>query len=578
MNKLNSKFNETHLITFFIAYFLISKLYFLYFNPINIGSNVIALNTQIFYNAKSFEFLPQSFHDWNHPGTPLYYYTNIVSLLIGGLHINNLQNFLLFNHIIFYMINILSIIYFVNYFKSKIDLKNIIIFFLIIFSFDTNLLAIENIDYTALQVPISLFILIFTFKVLDDSSYTNLILLSIILAFSISIIMVFLPFIICSFLALFNQLIICGKKFKKFFFSFLSFIIIFLLFNFPIIGRLPKIFYNVLFAREDTSFNLLDTFDLLKKAILFFAEHNIFLGFLIIIFLSFTIYEITKNIFLKKLKFIFDSKIIFLSSVFFFFLYTLIVASKEMPGNNLVQGVLLRNTYLYSCFIFISFFLIAKNKIYNKTYSFILTLSILSFILTNYTYTKVRNDIIASNKINNAILKQEVGKYVSENSKILVYSDAGYGYEDFSIISRGNSILAGEKFTAELIKYYPNLRYLRLHDIVNYKFKKLSSIQNHPFYDWFDLKIKDILPPNLYLIFSHKSFHLTGGSLTDPLRSKELFIGADNNKTVDAIIFNNTKIIDGLDMEILIKYLKINSNLINHYRFNIENDIWYIIY
>ena len=38
-------------------------------------------------------------------------------------------------------------------------------------------------------------------------------------------------------------------------------------------------------------------------------------------------------------------------------------------------------------------------------------------------------------KINNAILKQEVGKYVSENSKILVYSDAGYGYEDFSIIA-----------------------------------------------------------------------------------------------------------------------------------------------
>ena len=76
------KFSETHLITFFIAYFFISKLYLLYFNPINIGSNVIALNTQIFYNAKSFEFLPQSFHDWNHPGTPLYYYTNIVSLLI----------------------------------------------------------------------------------------------------------------------------------------------------------------------------------------------------------------------------------------------------------------------------------------------------------------------------------------------------------------------------------------------------------------------------------------------------------------------------------------------------------------
>ena len=221
------KLNETHLIIFFVIYFLISKLYFLYFNPINIGSNVIALNTHIFYNAKSFEFLPQSFHDWNHPGTPFYYYTNIVSLLIGGLHINNLQNFLLFNHIIFYIINIFSIFYFINYFKNKIDLKNLIIFLLIIFSFDTNLLAIENIDYTALQVPIALFILIFTFKVLDDPNYKNLFLLSIILAFSISIIMVFLPLTICSFLALFNQLIICSRKFKKFFFIFFSFIVFF---------------------------------------------------------------------------------------------------------------------------------------------------------------------------------------------------------------------------------------------------------------------------------------------------------------------------------------------------------------
>ena len=572
------KLNETHLIIFFVIYFLISKLYFLYFNPINIGSNVIALNTHIFYNAKSFEFLPQSFHDWNHPGTPFYYYTNIVSLLIGGLHINNLQNFLLFNHIIFYIINIFSIFYFINYFKNKIDLKNLIIFLLIIFSFDTNLLAIENIDYTALQVPIALFILIFTFKVLDDPNYKNLFLLSIILAFSISIIMVFLPFIICSFLTLFNQLIICSKKFKKFFFIFFSFIIFFLLFNFPIIGRLPKIFYNVLFAREDTSFNILDTFTLLKKAILFLANHNIFLCFLIIFFISFIIYELIKNILDKKLKFIFDSKIIFLSSVSFFFLYTFIVASKEMPGENFVQGVLLRNTYLYSCFIFISFFLLAKNKIYNQIYFFILAMCFLSFILTNYTYINLRNNIIASNKINNAILQKEVGKYVTENSKILVYSDAGYGYEDFNIISRGNSIFAGEKFTTELIRYFPRLRYLRLHDIVNNKFKKFSSIQNHPFYDWFDEKIKDILPSNLYLMFSHKSFHLTGGSLTDPLRSKELFIRAHNNETVDAIIFNNTRIIDGLDMEIFIKYLKINSNLINHYRFNVQNDTWYIIY
>ena len=573
-----TKFNEIHLITFFIIYFLITKLYFLYLNPINIGSNVIALNTHIFYNAKSFEFLPQSFYDWNHPGTPFYYYTNIVSLLIGGLHIDNFQKFLVFNHIVFYIINIISIYYFVYYFKKKIDLKNIIIFFLIIFSFDTNLLAIENIDYTALQVPISIFILIFTFKVLDNSSYKNLILLSVILAFSISIIMVFLPFIICSFLTLFNKLIICSKNFKKFFSLLLSFIFFFLIFNFPIIGRLPKIFYNVLFAREDTSFNILDTFSLLEKAILYLSNYNIFLCFLIIFFFSLAIYELIKIALTNKSKFIFDSKIIFLSSISFFFLYTLIVASKEISAQNLVQGVLLRNTYLYSCFIFISFFLLDKSKIYNRIYFLILIFSILSFILTNHTYIKIRNNLIAINKNNNSILKEEVSKHVLKNSKILVFSDAGYGYENFSIISRGNSVFAGEKFTSELIKYYPNLRYLRLHDIVNNTFRKFTSMQSHPLYDRFDAKIKDILPSNLYLILSHKSFHLTGGSLTDPLRSKELFIKAHNNETVDAIIFNDSSLINGLNIEILIRYLKLNSSLSNHHRFNIQTDTWYIIY
>ena len=50
------KLNEIHLIFFFTAYFLLSKLYFLYFNPINIGSNVVALNTHIFYNASHLNF------------------------------------------------------------------------------------------------------------------------------------------------------------------------------------------------------------------------------------------------------------------------------------------------------------------------------------------------------------------------------------------------------------------------------------------------------------------------------------------------------------------------------------------
>ena len=115
-------------------------------------------------------------------------------------------------------------------------------------SFDTNLLGIENVDYTSLQLPITLLILVSTIKTLENPSNKNLFILSLILSLSISIIMVFLPFVISIFLVLFTKLILISKKINNFILFVLFFICGLIIFNFPIIGRIPKILYNVLFS------------------------------------------------------------------------------------------------------------------------------------------------------------------------------------------------------------------------------------------------------------------------------------------------------------------------------------------
>lgn len=577
---LKLKLNEIHLIFFFTAYFLLSKLYFLYFNPINIGSNVVALNTHIFYNAKSFEFLPQSFHDWNHPGTPFYYLTNLISILIGGLHIKNLEKFLFISHIFLFLINIFSIYYFVNFIKKSVGIENLLIFLLIIFSFDTNLLGIENVDYTSLQLPITLLLLIFSIKTIENPSNKNIFLLSLILSFSISIIMVFLPFVISIFLVLFTKLILISKKINNFILFVLFFICGLIIFNFPIIGRIPKILYNVLFSREDTTFNILESFQLLQNSLIYLFSYNFFLFFLIVIFLFFVILETVKRIYVHRFNFFLNSKNLLIGLITFFFVYTLIVASKDTNQQWDVQGIFFRNTYVYSSFIGLLFFWIKNGKFYNSSRYFIIYLCLFSFLLTNYNYISKRNNILEINNQNNLKFYNSLKKYVSSTSKILIYSDTGYAYENFNILSRANSVFAGDKFTHELIDEYPNLRYLRIHDIVHNNFKKLSNVQKNYFYDKFDQNIKKLFPYKLYLILSHKSYHETGGSFSDPKRSKDIYIKKSNEKKdeVDLVVFNNSHIIQNIDVNKIISFIKTKSKLTSDDKFKIGDDYWYIIY
>jgi len=407
-----------------------------------------------------------------------------------------------------------------------------------------------------------------------------LFLLSLILSLSISIIMVFLPYLLSIFIIFFNQLVLITKKIKKFFIFTIFFIVNLIIFNFPILGRMPKIFYNVLFSRKDTTFNFFESFFLLKSSIITLINQNIFLFFLVSVFISYVFFEILKKIYYFGLRNIFDSKSFLIILITFFFIYTFIVASKDTNQNWNIQGIFFRNTYIYSSFILLSFFWIEKNKFYNSIKYFLILVSTISFLFTNVNYISKRINNSKINNQNKLNFKKNLEKYTSSADQILIYSDTGYAFENFNILSRANSVFAGDKFTAELIDQYPELRYLRIHDIVHNNFEKLSRIQKNKFYDNIDKKIKKFLPYKWYLILSHKSFHETGGSFTDPNRSKKVYI-KNKKKIIDdvnLVIFNNSHIIKNIDVKKIISHIKTSTNLKKSSKFRIGGDTWFVIY
>ena len=77
-----------------ILFFSFFKLYYLFLFPIEHGFvTSYSANTLIFYNSKSFLLKAQSFNDWNHPGTPIYYFVFVISKIIGGLQYENFSKF-----------------------------------------------------------------------------------------------------------------------------------------------------------------------------------------------------------------------------------------------------------------------------------------------------------------------------------------------------------------------------------------------------------------------------------------------------------------------------------------------------
>jgi hypothetical protein len=569
------KLKNIYLVLFiFFSFLIFLKSYFIFIKPVGTQYYTYSANVFIFYNLKSFLEIPQSFYDWNHPGTPIYYFYSIINNILNITKIENYHKYILISHFFGTFFYTFSIYFFLRYFSNKINIKLILIFLFFSFSFVHSIQTLEVIDPTYFLFPLALVLCVYSDKIFFDKKYKNkhIIKFSILLALACSIKLTFLPFFLVILICLtFTNL----SLFFKFIFFYLSSLIIF---NFPILGRIPKIFFYIIFQREDTSvkFSLL----LIKlKEILDFIFYN---NFFLFLFLLVMLIIFTKNLFLINMKDIKKVQFLYAFLISATFAYTLILTSYDIKGYENSWGIaeLFRNCYIYSIF-FIPLVRILKLK--KVETNFLLIITFLSMILNVFNYIDVRNtkveNIKKKNYIFTKILKEK--KINLTNNLTAFYSRSGYPFGDENIFYLANSIFAGEKFNNELLNQYKYIRLLRLNDILHQNENiPLTYNKIRQRYNDFDKKLENFFSKNIYLILSHKSLQKTNTSLLGGNnRSKDLFIKNTDDK-IKYIIYNEN---DGLllkdDNKFFVRnYIKNHKDITVKQITNIkiDNDMWVI--
>jgi hypothetical protein len=345
------------------SFVLLFKIYTLFINPITAGSIGFSSQTFIFYNTLSFNKVAQSFLDWNHPGTPIYYLNYIFSFFWLNDDINQFQKFIYLSHFLNYLLIFYYFCFFINYFKFYLKVREILIFSFFLFSFHFSLQTLEIIDPSNYLIPLSLISVVFLFKTFFSNSYKYLYINSFVLSLCLSIKLTFIPFFISAYISIFFKFINDGKfKFKKFFLFNFFFIFFFIFLNFPILGRIPKIFYNIFFSRDDTLFNFLDIINILKYEYIFLRDQNFLLLSSFFIFLVVFILVIAKKFILKKKN---ENQIYFIFYILLFlsFLHILFVSNVEMKDFLTKRpSTLFRHLCFYSIFVIPLFFVIGSNS------------------------------------------------------------------------------------------------------------------------------------------------------------------------------------------------------------------------
>ena len=562
--------NNTNFIIFFIFSFVFLKLYFLVIEPTNIGSYTIAVNAHIYYNSKSFyEVAAQAFNDWNHPGTPIYFLGSIIGFFINGLELEKIQIFLIVNHIITLSLLIFSIIYFINKTKRFIDQKISISFLLLTFSFDCNFLFLESVDLQGYLMP---FILIKIAILLNCISNNNFhindlskigIISSLLLAIKISTI----PFVVST--AIYILIHQFRNKEIYNYIKYLSILFLsFLFFNFPIIGRIPKIFYNILFVRDDTILNFNEISSIVEEAAKIVSFADYFFIILIILIFSGTLI----NIFLNFKNNVNLNIFILLTS--FWFIYTFATTILVIEEHRF-RGVISRHSYFYLYIILLQKNLWENNS-FIKIKKYLLIISFSIFCIKSLTYINDRTNYLNLVAEKEVLFNEKISEYVNEESKIAIYNNLGYGYADYSMLAASNDVFSSEAFTEELNKKFKDLRYLRINNIernlLDKDDSKLDNLSIADLYENFDLKLKKYLTHRLYLVLSHKSYKITNPQYFKK-KNNEIYTEKLKEKKLDVILVGSHKL---KNKDYLLDFLTKETGLTKHY-FDIKGDRWAIL-
>ena len=587
----NYKAFEVKIFLFiFLSLMTILKAYLVLVFPREITFFSSGMSKFNYYNTLSFSLDMQSFRDANHPGTPIYMVGYLILLLIGN-QINHFYQYFYIHHFLILIFNVCSTIVFVNYFRKKIEIKKIFIFLIIFVSAFNFLFGLEVVGLIPYQFGISLFLITYFIKSINSNKNLKLALFC---ALSISIKMTFLPFVISILIAKVFHETIENKSFQRFF-KFLSFFsIFFILCNFPILGRLPKVFLDIFFFRNDTSVSLNKSFESIKFTFIELFSNSILILPIILIFIIIFLYNSFVFLIDKK-KFINKSSevlplIIFNLLITFFYFFTFLnsgqVFSLDIAINSLERENFFRNNYPYLVFIFINLYISSR---YFKIHFFkfdkiILIFSILLFLTTPLNYIKYRAIFIADKEARRKILIQQVSKYVDIENEIIAYYNYGlaYGFGDELFHLSGNSLEGNEKFTEEVINEYKNFRFFRFNDII-VNLQKIdtshNSVQNFKNkIKKFDKVLKNKLPNLLYESLSYK----TQNSTMNPLikRSNDIYSFQSNinyNKA-NALLFSHPKINtkNFIKEKNLYNYLKTKVNLNKRIVFTVKNDEWFL--
>jgi len=596
INKIKNNIDNL-IIFFFVLLVFIFKIYLVIISPIPEGGTIYVTNTFLFLNFKTFLIDASSFNDWNHIGTPVYYVYFLINLIFSGELADNYKFFINTSHALVFFFYVLAISFFVKLIKKSVELKYIFAVLLFFFSSFAQIQSLEYIDPHSFQGPVVLILVSFFIKIFlnkkNKINFFELAFLCLIFSIATSVKTSFLPFCISFYIAViffFFQ----NKKPIKFFFIFnLLIIAIMILINLPIAGRLPLILDSVLLSRNDTTFDALNIISLAKVFIQIGIKENVFYLIFILIniflFSKFVIFDNIIKFFKKNLDKSNYIIIVFSTLIFASYLYLIISASEEyLRVINNDFGIGFRHAYIYSIFIIFAFiFYKAKNAFLEKTYIY---LSVIVFVFSVIFYVQDRNSYKSEIDVREKLFQNYLYSKIKKDGKIAVFNNSlSYGFTKENNFYRGNNLFQNDRFADFAYKQYPKIRYIRLHDFLQWESRKKREVfekrEKYPsgkkalMLKWDGFLKKHLHNKTLYKFFSYNSLAITENyPFPSRSRSKNLFLKKANEK-ISYAVFSNSSIFKGANItpEEFIKLVIKNYKVLKTESFEIKGDKWFLI-
>lgn len=590
-----NKLNKDKLFYIFIFLIILIKIYLLFYNPKPIVSTGVSWTWFDFYNSKQFILNASSFTDPGHPGTPIYY-IHATILKIFGTKIKNFELFQNINHVLYIFIYFFSFQYFYMYFKKKISSLYIISFFFLLFSYQISFTYLEIASLSVYLLPTCLVLIVQSFKIYDDANLKIILKFCFTIIFAISTKFALLPFVCILYLGFCFSIIEQKKKLKLFLVANISMLFFLIVLNFPILGRLPGSLWLILLERPDTSITISQIWVSLKISLTALKKENLLLPILIIIFFLGNVFLIIKNTTVKKKNFFFILNLFFLLSFFYTFVAvgeTINATYNYTYERDIDKDIFFRNNYPYIFFIFLLFYQIKNySHIFQKV---LIAISFAVFFISFHHYLDYRKKTILQSASYSYELKQKLKKYIDiKNDNFSYWSTyKKYGINDEIIHFKGNYVWGNEKFNEEIIDQYPNIRFLRINDIVNKinekkdKKEQLSTpktkirlLLKNNIVDKYEKFINDNFNTFFYEVFSTKSFKNLSIFLGDPRRSGEVYTGQETrpiNLKLIAFTFPKNPNDFRENYHHIIEYINKTIPIERIVKENVLEDLWYFI-